>query len=66
MPQREGGGGGRLSLSFSSAMGDHDEELVRPEWALDQIELSDSDSELEFFDAKGKMVLQVVVGGAVV
>ena len=32
-----------------------DEELLRPEWALDQIELSDSDS--EYFDAQGKQCL---------
>ena len=34
-----------------------EEDVVRPEWALDQIELSDSDADLEFFDAKGMSVL---------
>ena len=32
----------------------HDDELIRLEWAFDQIELSDSDSDAEFFDAKGQ------------
>jgi len=32
----------------------HDDDLIRPEWVFDQIELSDSDSDLEFFDAKGQ------------
>ena len=34
-----------------------DEEPVR--WGLDQIELSDSDSDLEFFDAKGQYSLDL-------
>ncbi len=33
-----------------------DEESLRPEWALDQIELEDSDSDLEFFDAQGRYI----------
>ena len=43
-----------VSKGVSTAEFD-DEGLGRPEWALDQIELSDSDSDLEFFDAKGKV-----------
>ena len=39
-----------------------DEEAGRPEWALDQIELSDSDSDLEFFDAKGELSRRCVGG----
>ena len=34
---------------------DAEEDTVR--WGLDQIELADSDSDLEFFDAKGIILL---------
>ena len=39
--------------SVFTPSGSHDDEIIRPEWVFDQIELSDSDSDLEFFDAKG-------------
>lgn len=39
-------------LNKVAATAESDEEPVR--WGLDQIELSDSDSDLEFFDAKGQ------------
>ena len=46
-----------MSRSHSRVEGDSDMESMysaRPEWALDSIAISDSDSELEFFDALGK------------
>lgn len=54
-------GGGKAAASRDSGKGSSmraesdDEEALRPEWALDQIELSDSDSDLEFFDAQGNL-----------
>ena len=42
------------SLNKSGSGSFIENESVRLEWALDQIELSDTDSELEFFDAKGE------------
>ena len=57
---RAGRSGSEASLSKfivggDPAAGEYDDGLMRPEWALDQIELSDSDSDLEFFDAKGEL-----------
>ena len=46
--------GGTLVAKASGVSLESDEELLRPEWALDQIELSDSDS--EYFDAQGTYV----------
>lgn len=53
LSRRESGGGVSTLVKKLSAM-ESDEEPVR--WGLDQIELSDTDSELEFFDAKGEAV----------
>ncbi len=55
----DGGGAGpgssTLVTKVSSVVSvESDEEIMRPEWALDQIELSDSDS--EYFDAQGLFV----------
>ena len=47
----------RSHSSHSRVEGDSDGESMysaRPEWALDSIAMSDSDSDLEFFDAQGK------------
>ena len=47
-----------MSRSHSKVEGDSDGESMysaRPEWALDRIAISDSDSELEFFDARGEL-----------
>lgn len=53
--RRESSGTSRSSMLIVNKCAESDEEgSIRPEWALDQIELSDSDSDLEFFDAKGK------------
>lgn len=46
------GGAKSLLVANVAMMSVDSEESVR--WGLDQIELSDSDSDLEFFDAKGK------------
>lgn len=46
-----------VSRGMSTAESDEDEVSSRPEWALDQIELSDSGSD-EFFDAKGEKRLK--------
>lgn len=46
-----------VSRSHSKVEGDSDGESMysaRPEWALDSIAISESDSELEFFDAIGE------------
>lgn len=42
---------GMVSMLAKKAVMEPEEEPVR--WGLDQIELSDTDSDLEFFDAKG-------------
>ena len=47
-----------MSRSHSRVEGDSDGESMysaRPEWALDSIAISDTDSELEFFDARGEI-----------
>ena len=46
----------RVIRSYSGPVADWEPEMVRPECALNQIELSDSDSDLEFFDARGEFV----------
>lgn len=46
-----------MSRSHSKVEGDSDGESMysaRPEWALDSIAISDTDSELEYFDAIGE------------
>ena len=48
-----------ISQSHSRVEGDSDGESMysaRPEWALDSIAISDSESELEFFDALGLLI----------